>query len=173
VVIISDGAPNDFVKDDNPQVTENQLKLWIKESEETAIGLAKLLQRSGAVVISSYFAERDSTTETTFFTKENEQWDQGAKIMFRCASYVPMAAVTVDIKDIMDEDNWVFEDEDAIGFAAFTQVNHSKHFKNFINLKTLSALARRKLENEKEEDEKKNTNVKKNFLKLILSPYLR
>ena len=85
------------------------------------------MKRDEVIVVSCYVTDIDITEPRHVYNKSNKDWPEGAKLMFECASNLPL---NTPFDAYMREHGWDIDD----GGRLFTQINQSEILSEFLNV---------------------------------------
>jgi hypothetical protein len=106
--VLSDGEPTD-------------------ESPESIVKLAENLRSRGILIVSCFVTSTDVTKPRHLYGSYQENWSQGARLMFDCASELPADS---EFERYLREHCWTVEK----GGRLFTQVNQSEILSEFLGI---------------------------------------
>jgi len=114
-VVLSDGDPTDC-------------------KQEEVLKIANEMRQSGIIILSCFVAAADNLISKTMYADiSNINLQEGAKLMFECASRRPMELDNLSVDAYLHENGWTLEDN----YRLFIHANHSEHLQHFWDLKRL------------------------------------
>ena len=110
--IFSDGVPTD-------------------SSADEVLSIADRLKKKGIIIISCYLTKDDVVKSKNLYSKLSQEWEEGAKLMFKCAS---IAKPNSPLYDYFLEKNWDFQSlEESRLFAQINETGILSEFTESMN----------------------------------------
>jgi hypothetical protein len=97
------------------------------EAGEIIANLAQTLKSAGVLIVSCYVTDGDVTEPRRLYSRPGADWPDGARLMHRCASEVPVGS---PVERYLREYKWTTEQ----GAHLFTQINQSELLSEFMNV---------------------------------------
>jgi hypothetical protein len=107
--ILSDGEPTD------------------NESNE-AVQIARKLKQDGILIICCYLTNVDIVEPRYLYSAPHDEWDEGAKLMFNCASILSPESSPYFTKEL----KWKIQSQE--NSKLFAQINHSEYLSEYIGV---------------------------------------
>jgi len=107
IFVISDGVPTDVSSQE------------VKE-------IARRIKEMGAIIISCYVTDKNVVKAKYLFNKPDQTWDEGAKLMFECASIPPKDS---ELYERFYEHGWETNNHSG---KLFAQINESEFLDDFM-----------------------------------------